>query len=129
MLPYIVLVLIFGFVMIFSIYILNIPLFLIGFSCMAISTILGEIFGKKKNKKDKSENVEKEEIKSIYPPVKKIVYKYAYNKKTRVFHRLNCSYIRGIDFNDRFCDYMKSDNNYTGLIQLGYKPCKKCKPR
>lgn len=131
MLPYMALVLIFGFVMIFSIYILNIPLFLIGFSCMAISTVLGEIFGKKKNKKDKSENVEKEEIKPISPPVKKIVYKYVYNRKTLVFHRLDCSYIRGIDLDDYFNDYMKCDDStkYSRLIELGYKPCKRCNPR
>lgn len=106
---------------------LNVPFIFVGFAVFFVAFVIGLILENKK--KQKNEFSKKEEIKSISPPVKKIVYKYAYNKKTHVFHRLNCSYIRGMDFNDSFCDYMKSASSYAQLIQLGYKPCKKCKPR
>ena len=96
---------------------LNVPFIFVGFAVFFVAFVIGLILENKK--KQKNEFSKKEEIKSISPPVKKIVYKYAYNKKTRVFHRLNCSHIKGMDFKDRFCDYMKSDNSYAGLIQLG----------
>ncbi len=111
-------------------------IFLAGMGILLVVSIIFYIKTPKEQKIPKMQElkkVQKEEIKPISPPVKKLYKKYICNNKTLVFHRPKCSYIKCMDLED-ICysdDYVAydSDFKYSRLIEIGYKPCKRCKPR
>lgn len=115
---------------------LNVLFILVGITVSLVaSLVMGLILENKKKKKSKPTQ---QSVKPKQQPVQKTVYKppvhkYICNIKTLVFHRPNCSYLKGMTAED-ICysdDYVAydSDSKYSRLIEIGYIPCKRCKPR
>lgn len=119
-----------AFIMILATINLNVPFIFVGFVCFFIAAVIGVILENKKNQRNNL--LKKENIKPVSQPANKFQPKYVCNNKSLVFHRLNCSYLKGIDLEDIYCsdDYVTygNDYKYSRLIELGYKPCKRCNP-
>lgn len=122
-------------IMMLSMVNLNVPFIFVGFITWIVAVTIGIILEDKKKKKSKPTQ---QSVKPKQQPVQKTVYKppvykYICNRKTLVFHRPNCSYLKGMTAED-ICysdDYVAydSDSKYSRLIEIGYIPCKRCKPR